>query len=78
MTTVESTTGSSFRWPRLPLDVLKRGAVFVLSLTVSYLSVLGLGSFVVAGFLLHPVAGFVVLGTCLLILHKAIDEGGKQ
>lgn len=51
---------------------VQRGLAFVFAFTISYLSVLGLASFTIAGFLVSPILGFVVLGVCLLILHKAV------
>lgn len=47
---------------------------FVTSLVSSILGVLGLGSFVVAAFLVNPIVGFVVLGISLLVLDKAVKR----
>lgn len=73
MTTVARWLDSPGRYAAVGVAIQKT-KVFLVSLVVSYLGVLGLLSFVVAGFLLNRIIGFVVLGVVLLILDKAVKR----
>lgn len=56
----------------------KATIAFVTSLVASVLGVLGLAAFVVAGFIVCNVLGFVVLGVVLLLLDKAAKSNADS
>lgn len=53
---------------------LKEVPSYIVSFISSYLGVLGMICFAVAGFLLNVIVGFVVLGVVLLIMDKAVKH----